>query len=73
MSTPKVMISLSWDGGHTWGHEQWFDLVGDDKNYLNRIVMRNVGCGYDLRFRIECSDNISFTLVKASADISVGI
>ena len=73
MSTPKVMIQYSDDGGHTWSHEMVFDLVGDDKEYLNRIVLRRQGSAYDRRYRLKCSDNISFTLVKASADISVGI
>jgi len=69
----RVMISVSKDGGNTWGHERWYPLVGSDKNYLTRIVLRRLGCGYDWRFRIRCSDNISFTLVSANADVDVGI
>ena len=73
MAKPQVMISYSDDGGMTWSHEIWKDLVGADKNYLNRIVLRRQGSAYDRRYRLTCSENVSFTLVSASADVSVGI
>lgn len=73
MSKPQVMISYSDDGGHTWSHEIWKDLVGADKNYLTRIRLFRQGSAYDRRYRIKCSENISFTLVSACADVSVGI
>ena len=73
MATPQVMISYSDDGGHTWSHEQWKPLVGDDKNYLNRIILRRQGSAYNRIYRLKCTDNISFTLVSAHADISAGI
>ena len=73
MAKPQVMIQFSDDGGMTWSHEIWKDLVGADKNYLNRIVLRRQGSAYDRRYRLTCSENVSFTLVSASADVSVGI
>lgn len=73
MANPQVMISYSDDGGHTWSHEIWKDLVGDDKNYLNRIILRRQGSAYNRIYRLKCSDNVSFTLVSAHADISAGI
>ena len=72
MSTPQVMISHSDDGGETFSHERWYNLIGDDKNYLNRIILRREGSAYNRVYRIKCSENISFTLVSAHADISVG-
>ena len=73
MARPKVMISYSDDGGHTWSHEMWFDLVGADKNYLNRIVLYGLGSAYQRRFKIKCSENRNFTCVSASASLSVGV
>ena len=73
MSRPQVMIDYSDDGGETWSHEMWFDLVGADKNYLNRIILYRQGSAYDRRYRVRCSENVSFTLVSASANVSVGI
>jgi len=73
MSNPQVMISYSDDGGHTFSSEMWFDLVGEDKNYLTRIVITGLGSAYRRRFKIRCSENINFTLVSASASLSVGI
>jgi hypothetical protein len=68
-----VMISYSDDHGHTWSHETWKPLVSDDKNYLNRVVLRRQGSCYQRIYRLKCSDNISFTLVSASAEITVGV
>ena len=73
MSRPQVMIDYTDDGGETWSHEMWFDLVGADKNYLNRIILYRQGSAYDRRYRVRCSENVSFTLVSASANVSVGI
>ena len=73
MSKPQVMISYSDDGGETWSHEMWKDLVGVDKNYLNRIILRRQGSAYNRVYKLRCSENISFTLVSAHADIQVGI
>ena len=70
---PYVMISRSDDGGATWTHEEWFPLVDCSKNYLNRIILRRQGSAYNRVYRIKCSENISFTLVSAHADISVGV
>ena len=71
--TPQVMISYSDDGGHTWSHEMWFNLVGADKNYLTRIVLTGLGSAVQRRFKIRCSENINFTCVSASAELSVGV
>jgi hypothetical protein len=71
--TPYVMIKYSDDGGETWSHEQWKPLITCRKNYLNRIILRRQGSAYNRVYDIKCSENISFTLVSASADISVGI
>ena len=73
MATPYVMISYSDDGDETWSHEMKKPLVGDDKNYLNRVILRRQGSAYNRVYRLKYTDNSSFTLVSASADISVGL
>jgi hypothetical protein len=73
MSNPQVMIQFSDDGGHTWSHEIWKDLVGDSKNYLNRVRLFRQGSSFNRIYRLKYSESSSFTLVSASAQISVGI
>jgi hypothetical protein len=70
---PYVMISYSDDGGHTWSHEQWKPLLNCTKNYLYRVILRRQGSAYDRIYRLKYSENSSFTLVSAHADISVGV
>ena len=74
MSTiPYVIIDYSDDGGETWSHEMWKPLIGSDKRYLNRVILRRQGSAYNRVYRLRYSENSSFTLVSAMADISVGI
>jgi hypothetical protein len=70
---PYVMISYSDDGGETWSDEQWKPLINCTKNYLNRVILRRQGSAYNRVYRLKYSENSSFTLVSAHADISVGI
>jgi len=73
MATPYVLISYSDDGGETFGHEMKKPLIGDDKNYLTRIRLFRQGSAFGRIYRLKCSDNISFTLISAHADIEAGI
>lgn len=68
-----VMISYSDDGGHTWSAEQLHPLVSDDKDYLNRVILRRQGSAYQRKYRLRYTGNTSFTLVSAHADIEVGV
>ena len=73
MSDPSyVMISVSKDGGETFGHERWYPVVSRE-NLLCRIILRRLGSGYNWVFRIRYSDNRPFTIVSGHADISVGV
>ena len=73
MSTPYVIIQFSDDGGETFSHEIWKPLVDSSKNYLNRVILRRQGSAYNRIYRLKYSDNTSFTLVSAHADVSVGV
>ena len=70
---PYVMISYSDDGGETWSHEMKKPLIDCNKNYLNRVILRRQGSAYNRVYRLKYSENSSFTLVSAMADIQVGI
>ena len=70
---PYVMISYSDDGGETFSHEIKKPLIDCSKNYLNRIILHRQGSAYKRIYRLKCSDNISFTLVSAHADVEPGI
>jgi len=72
MATPKVAISYS-DDIHTFSHEMLKPLVGDDKNYLNRVRLFRQGTTFNRSYRLKYSENSNFTLVSAHATISVGI
>ena len=70
---PYVMISYSDDGGETWSHEMKKPLIDCNKNYLNRVILRRQGSAYNRVYRLKYSENSSFSLVSAHADLSVGI
>ena len=71
--TPYVMIQFSDDGGETWSHEIKKPLIDCNKNYLNRVILRRQGSAYNRVYRLKYTENSSFSLVSAHADISVGI
>ncbi len=73
MSNPMVMFDYSDDGAETFSHEIWKPLVGSDKNYLNRVIIRRGGSAYNRVYRLRYSEPGPFTLVSAHADLSVGI
>lgn len=66
------MISYSDDGGETWSAEQWIPIVVRE-NLLCRVILHNQGSAYSRVYRLKYSENGSFTLVSAHADISVGV
>ena len=67
------MISYSKDGGNTWSAEIWKELIGDDKNYLYRVRIQNIGRCQQIIFRLRYSENAPFTLISGhmEADIAV--
>ena len=73
MSSPQAMISYSDDFGRSFSAEIVVDLVGDAKNYLNRIRLYGLGSSFNRIFRVRCSDNISFTLVAMHGDLEFGL
>jgi hypothetical protein len=73
MTNPQAMMQYSDDGGRTWSAEQWRDLVGPDKNYLNRLRFFCQGSCMQRIYRLTHTENQSFTIISAHAKISFGI
>ena len=67
--TAYVMVSHSDDGNLTWSHEEKFPL----RQYETRVRLFRQGSAHNRVYRLRCSDNVSFTLVSASAEISVAV
>ena len=70
---PYLIIQHSDDHGHTWSAEIWRQLVGLDKNYLNRVRLFRQGAPMDRIYRLTFSDPASFTVISANAKIEFGI
>lgn len=68
---PQAMLQWSDDGGVTWSSEYW-RTIGSIGQYRNRAVWWNLGTSRDRVFRLTFSDPTPFTLIQASADISIG-
>lgn len=68
---PQVMLSVSKDGGHTWGVEQWasFGAIGV---YRARAIWRRLGMARDWAFKFRITDPVKRVIVSANIDIGGG-
>lgn len=68
---PQVMLSISKDGGHTWGTEQWasFGAIG---MYRTRAIWRRLGMARDWAFKFRITDPVKRVIVSANLDIDGG-
>lgn len=66
-SDPKVMLTISKDGGHTWGNEIQLTLGAVGK-YLARCVARRLGTARngDWTFKLRITDPVKRVLLGAS-------
>lgn len=65
--TPKVMLSVSFDGGYNWTPENWMS-AGELGNYRQRVIARQLGYGRDVVFKVVVSDPNAWDLVAAYFD-----
>jgi hypothetical protein len=70
-SAPMVMMSLSRDGGHSFGTERWTS-AGNTGEYRRRARWRRCGRARDLVVKVRISDPIEVNLLRASADYERG-
>jgi hypothetical protein len=68
-SDPQIMLSISRDGGHTFGNELW-ETLGAIGAYLKQVVWRRLGRGRDFVFRFRTSDPVKVVFVNASLKIN---
>jgi hypothetical protein len=70
-SNPQIMLSISKDGGHTYGTEQWcsFGAIG---NYRARAIWRRLGQARDWAFKFRISDPVKRVIFDSSIDMRDG-
>lgn len=68
-SDPKMSLSISDDGGRTWG--SWRTTpIGKLGNYLTRAVFRRLGSGYQKAFRLRISDPVKVAITGARVEFT---
>jgi hypothetical protein len=68
---PYAMLSMSTDGGKTFGTERWGQL-GKMGQYV-KVEWPALGSFYEAIFRIKFSDPNYYSIHSAAADIDIGI
>jgi hypothetical protein len=71
-SNPQIMLSISRDGGRTWGNFERWQSLGKQGQYLDRVRWKKLGQGRQLLFKVSVSDPVPRTIIAATANISVG-
>lgn len=61
---PKIMMSVSKDGGHTYGNEIWVPM-GKQGEYRRRAVWRKLGRARDFIFKFRITDPVKTVFVAA--------
>ena len=64
-SDPQVMLSISKDGGRTWGTELWAAL-GMIGKFLTRLEWRRLGIGRDWTFKLRVTDPVKCAITYAA-------
>jgi hypothetical protein len=70
-SNPQVMLSISKDGGHTYGTEQWCDM-GAIGEFRQRAIWRRLGISRDWTFKWRITDPIKRVILGASINLRSG-
>lgn len=68
---PQIMLSVSKDGGHTYGTEQWasFGALG---NYKTRAIWRRLGQARDFTFKFRISDPVKRVIFDSAIKMRDG-
>jgi hypothetical protein len=64
---PQVMLSISRDGGHSFGTERWTD-AGAIGNRRHRARWRRCGRARDMVLKLRISDPVEVNLLRATMD-----
>ena len=60
---PTVMLTISRDGGHTFGQELW-TTIGAQGEFTMRAEWRRLGCARDWVFKLRMTDPVKFVLIQ---------
>ena len=66
-SDPQAMLSISKDGGHTWGRER-FRSIGKIGEYAQRAIWRALGRAYEWTFRLRITEPVKVAISGAWID-----
>ncbi len=72
-SDPQVMLSISDDGGRTWSDQQPWQSMGTLGAYRQRLEWRRLGSFYQRHLKVTMSDPVKRTIIRARAELSVGM
>ena len=64
-SDPQIMVSVSKDGGHTYGPEQWATM-GAIGQYKTRAIWRGLGAARDWTFKFRITDPVKRVIFDSS-------
>ena len=64
---PQVMLTVSKDGGHTWGTERLMNM-GKTGEYTRRCYVTRLGRAYDWTFKFRISDPVKCVILGAWLD-----
>jgi hypothetical protein len=69
-SNPEIMLSISKDGGHEYGTEQWatFGKIG---KYKTRAIWRRLGQARDWTFKWRITDPVKRVIFGSSIDMRI--
>jgi hypothetical protein len=70
-SDPKVILTWSDDGGHTWSNERYAD-AGKLGNRKTRVKWRRLGMSRDRVYRVKITDPVKVVLIGAEIELEEG-
>lgn len=70
-SDPQVMLSISRDGGMTYGPEDWLS-AGTIGDYRKRVYATRLGSARDFVFKLVVTDPVFLALAACTVDLTEG-
>ena len=71
--TPRLMMSMSDNGGRSFGTEYWYD-IGETGEYMETVRFSGLGGVNDSRvIKFQLSDPVYCSIHRVMADVNVGI
>lgn len=70
-SDPKLWLSVSDDGGRTFGNERWAS-IGKAGQFRRRVSFRRLGSARERVFRLQMSDSVYTSIVATNFDAEAG-